>query len=231
MPDTGSDTSPVWSPDGTRIAVQASRPGKDISLHQALTDGTGADEVLLDGPGNFTMSPSSWSADGHFILYVTRGSAVWVLPLLGDRKHRPLIQTPSIETSAVFSPDIRWVAYTSNEDGQPNVYVRPFPEPGVKFRVSRDGGSYPVWSADGNLDADGNMMAVPIEATSRFDPGAPRALFTTGTPTAYLRQGLGSVATAYAVTKDGQRFLVGAASRQSKVAPLTVILNWRSAIK
>jgi hypothetical protein len=165
---------------------------------------------------------------------MTRGSDVWVLPLLGDRKLRPLIQTPSTETSAVFSPNVRWVAYTSNEDGQPNVYVRPFPEAGVKFRVSRDGGSHPVWRADGKelfyLDADGNMMAVPIVATSRFEPGVPQSLFSTGTPPAARRQGLGSVATAYGVTKNGQRFLVSAASRQSRVAPLTVLLNWMTAI-
>jgi len=233
-PDAGSDTSPVWSPDGTHIAFQASRPGKDISLHQVLTDGTGADELLLDGPGNFTMAPSSWSADGHFILYMTHGSDVWVLPLFGDRKPFPLAQTPFTETSAVFSRDGRWVAYTSNEGGRPNVYVRPFPEASGKLQISRDGGSYPVWRADGKelfyLDAEGTMMAVAIDATSRFDPGVPQPLFSTGTPTADRRQGLGSVGV-YAVTRDGQRFLVGAASRQSRVAPLTVLLNWMSAIK
>ena len=153
-----------------------------------VDNGTGADELLLAGPGNFTMTPSGWSADGRFIAYTTRGSNVWVLPLFGDRKPFALAETPFTEGSAVFSPDGRWIAYTSNEGGQPNVYVQPFPGPGAKSQMSRDGGSHPVWRADGKelfyLGADGTMMAVPIGAARSFDAGLPQAQFPANAPRA-----------------------------------------------
>ena len=96
------------------------------------------------------------------------------------RWHKPR----STKRGGVFSPDGRWIAYTSDEGGQPNVYVQPFPGAGGKYQVSRDGGSYPVWRADGKelfyLGADATLMAVPIDATREFEAGVPQALFPTG---------------------------------------------------
>jgi hypothetical protein len=237
--DPGTDTAPVWSPDGTRIAFEGRRSGK-ASLRQQLVDGTAADESLRDVSGSITdTDPSGWSADGRFIAYTLAGAIfpgsgsamtadVWVLPLFGDRKPFPVAQTAFLETGGVFSPDGRWIAYTSNESGQPNVYVQPFLRAGGKYPVSRDGGSHPVWRADGKelfyLSAAATMMAVPINATGQLEGGEPQTLFQPGRP--ILTRGQ-----AYAVTKDGGRFLVNVDFRRSNVAPLTVVVNWTAAIQ
>ena len=224
----GQERSPVWSPDGARIAFQSSRSAQPIALRQTLSTETGRDELILEGPGNFTMTPSGWSSDARFIAYTTRGSNVWIVPLFGDRKPFAFADSPFIETSAVFSPDGRWIAYTSNEGGQADVYVQSFSGAGGKSQVSRNGGSHPVWRSDGRelfyLGLDGTMMSVPIGAGQALDAGLPLALFHANVWTLARNQ-------VYAVTKDGQRFLVTAAPQKSSgTAPLTVVLNWRAAI-
>lgn len=223
----GQERSPVWSPDGARIAFQSSRSRQPIAVRQTLSSETGKDELLLDGHANFTMTPTGWSSDGRFIAYTTRGSNVWILPLFGDRKPFAFAEAPFIEASAVFSPDGRWIAYTSDEGGQTDIYVQAFPGPGAKSQVSRDGGSHPVWRADGRelfyLAADGTMMAVPVGAARSFDAGLPRALFKANVWALARNQ-------VYAVTKDGQRFLVTTTTQKaSGAAPLTVVLNWTAA--
>jgi hypothetical protein len=128
----------------------------------------------------------------------------------------------------VFAPNARWIAYASNETSQTNVYVQTFPGTSGKYQISRDGGSQPVWRADGKelfyLAADGTLMAVAIDATVHV-AGVPQALFVTTAPI------FNSSQSQYAAAKDGKRFLINAIPQQSRAAPLTVVLNWQEELK
>jgi len=132
--DPAQDFFPIWSPDSTRI-VYTSRAGSGIgALFQKLTNGAGAEEPFLTT--DQTLTPTSWSADGRFLMYMSidpkTSSDIWVVPMsgnAGDRKPFLFLKTPFREAYGVFSPDGRWVAYHSNESGRPEIYVRPFIPP------------------------------------------------------------------------------------------------------
>jgi Tol biopolymer transport system component len=194
-------------------------------------DGTGAEKLLVKSDES-PAYPLDWSHDGRFVLYESQapktGADLWVLPLAGDKKPFPFLQTAFSEDNGTFAPDTKWIAYVSNESGRDEVYVQPFPATGAKFRVSRDGGTYPMWRGDGRelffVSLDGTMMAASINTGSGIEPGIPQALFPSGiTLTGNRRQ--------YAVTKDGQRFLLNVPLGRSTPTPLTVVVNWQAAQK
>src|SRR5262245_13115874 len=200
--DAIADTSPIWSPDGSRVAFHSVRTGES-TLRQILVSGAARDEKLMAGP---QLLPSDWSPDGRFITYSPSASSsdVWILPLTGDRKPFALVQTPFSERNGAFSPDGRWIAYQSNETGQSQVYVRPFPPTAKKWLVSIDGGEQPTWRGDGKelffLAPDSKMMAATVDTSRQFETGTPQALF--------VAPALGPTnSRQYAVSKDGKRFL------------------------
>jgi eukaryotic-like serine/threonine-protein kinase len=218
------EASPVWSPDGARIAFSSDRKGQPLIVKSA--SGTGAEEILFrsDEPKN----PSSWSADGRYLLFSRTLSKtktdVWVLPLSGDRKPFPLVQSEFIDRNGQFSPDGRWVAYVSDESGRLEIYVVPFPGPGGKWQISTGGGATPHWSADGRelfyTSPNLELMAVEIKPGPEFEVSPPKLLFTLSSLTA---QG------SYDVSADGRRFLQGV-SREAAPTPVTLVLNWTSEI-
>ena len=137
-----------------------------------------------------------------------------------------MVNTPSDERHGQFSPDGRWVAYTTNESGQSEIVVQPFPEPTGKWQASTGGGAQPRWRADGRelyfIAPDGKLMAAPVTASgSTFQAGTPIALFATriGAAVATARQH-------YAVSRDG-RFLINETAEEAAVSPITLILNWK----
>ena len=142
--DPGSDICPIWSPDGSRIIWMSNREGR-MRLYQKAASGAGQEEPLSNVEG----LPSDWSRDGRLIIYLDEygGSKtkndVWVLPLDGEQKPFPFLQTEAYEGGAQLSPDGRWLAYTSDESGRYEVYVQRFPAGGGQRQVSTGGGIGP----------------------------------------------------------------------------------------
>jgi eukaryotic-like serine/threonine-protein kinase len=156
-----------------------------------------------------------------------------VLPLLGERKPKLIVGTQFRETTARFSPDGHFIAYTSDATGRTEVYVRPF-SPGqevtTEWPVSKDGGTEPVRRQDGKelffISADSKMMAVTVTTTPTFPAGIPQALF----PVPIF--GGGSVFNVHRWdTLDGKRFLINSATTATSSTPITVVLNWQAGLK
>ncbi len=213
------------------------------NLYMKSSSGAVNEELLLESPQDKAVN--DWSADGRFLLYHShdphRDRDLWVLPLDGDHKPWVFLKTNFNERWARFSPDGRWVAYTSNESGHDEIYVRPFLEPaastskdgssGGQWQVSTAGGIYPLWRSDGKelyyLAPEGQMMAVPITvAGTALAPAAPVVLFLPriyggGTDTSLGRQ--------YDITRDG-RFLINTVLDAAS-SPITFIQNWKPTAK
>jgi eukaryotic-like serine/threonine-protein kinase len=215
------DADVVWSPDGLRFAFFSCCEGPS-TLYVKDVNETGKGQPLLSSG---FRSPWDWSADGRFIIYSenapTTNRDLWVLPLFGEQKPYPFLQTEFNETYAQFSPDGRFVAYVSNESGNDEVYVALFDNPREKWRISTAGGSQPRWRRDGKelfyVGPDNNLMAAPIRLGQNIDSGTPLKLFQVDL-------------TVYDVMPDGQRFLIST-TKGTQVLPFIVTLNWTSDLK
>jgi hypothetical protein len=148
---------------------------------------------------------------------------------MGDRQPALFLQMPFAEGSGRFSPDGRWIAYTSNDQGRNEVYVQTFPASGGKWQISSNGGQQPWWRSDGKelyyLSADGKLMAVEVKPGGSFEALAPRALFDLAPARA-----LGG-ASSYAVTAAGDRFLFVTAREEAASLQFTVVVNWTAEAK
>jgi Tol biopolymer transport system component len=239
--DRAEENTPIWSPDGHRIVFDSSRRGP-LELYEKASNGPGTEKVVLVDRRN--KFPASWSPDGRFILYMVddgepSGWDLWVLPLFGDLKPFPFLQTSSNEVQGQFSPDSRWVMYASNDSGRYEVYVAPFPGPGPARQISFGGGVWPRWRHDGleafYLAPDGKLMTAQVNAHGpTFDAGRARPLFD-ARPRAMRWP--------YGVSLDGQRFLVNTVVEQTLQAnlpysvslvdstPLTLVVDWATGLK
>jgi hypothetical protein len=147
----------------------------------------------------------------------------------GEHKPIPYLQTEFSEFQARFSPDGRWITYTSDESGRNEVYVQIFPTAAEKCKISTDGGADPRWRRDGQelfyLATDQKLMAVEVRKSATFQPGLPKILFVTRVT------GLADRRNHYAVSKDGQRFLVNTLVEEASSNPITVVLNWTADLR
>ncbi|MEW5975489.1 MAG: protein kinase [Acidobacteriota bacterium] len=222
--DASYQDRPVWSPDGTRLVFSSGRGELYLKNLSSPEEG----HALLKS--ETIKHPQDWSLDGRFILYTNLDSKVgqqdlWFIPLFGDRQPAPFLTTPFEEKQGQFSPDGRWVAYCSDESGKDEVYVQSFPVAGNKVLISTSGGTEPRWRRDGKelfyLAADGRLMAVEIlKAGPTLTAGIPKAL-----PVKTRRRARAS----YAVTGDGQRFLIYTATDEPPI--IDVVLNWTRGLR
>jgi serine/threonine-protein kinase len=157
--DPANETKPVWTPDGQRIVFASTRGnGSTSNLYWQRSDGTGEIQRLTNSPNQ--QLPGSWHPSGKFLAFQEQtggGFDLIILPMEGNEasgwkpgKPIPLLSTPATETEPMFSPDGRWIAYSSQESGALDVYVRPFPGPGGKWQISSGGGQFPTWSRTRN---------------------------------------------------------------------------------
>jgi len=255
----------IWKPDGTQITVAASFGGKPPNIFTASAEGRGGPgggrargrsgrgdggelnaETGAPGLQRLTtsanaQSPASWTSDGKTLVFVETAAAtgmdLWTLSLDGDRTPRPLLQTPGNEQAATVSPDDRHIAYESNADGQPGVYVADFPSMANQHRVSPANARSPVWSRDGRSlffhqgggggrgagrgrggtgGGDSVLMAVDVGSSARFTLSPPRRIVDVPA----------SVWLGFDILPDGSFVMVNGGQIAGAVSELGVILNW-----
>ena len=227
----GNNDWAAWTPDGKSVTYASNR-AEPWRLFWKPFDGSGKEDLLLPRTtGN--QQPYSWSADGKALFYSdstpATGQDIWVLPIDGDRRPRPIVRTPASELDARLSPDGRWLAYASDESGRYEVYVQSFSGSGGKWAISADGGREPVWAHNGRelfYRSGDKMMAAAVATQPTFQAATPRLLFQGP------YEGTTTLSPDYDVTVDDQRFLMVRASEQrSPPADFNVVLNWFQELK
>jgi Tol biopolymer transport system component len=221
-----ADGRPLWSPDGRTIAYGERPSAVQSRIYRKPADGSSREELLAEAA--YQMVLRDWSPDGKYALYSMRPGAVqmdlFLLPMGGSagtaRKPVGYQNSPANESRGAFSPDSRWVAFTSDESGESRVYVQAVPASGPKWPVSAGAGDSGAWRRDGRelyyLASDRKLMAVPVETgPGGFHAGVPRALFETPAQTEFQP------------SADGKRFLMRLPPEgESGVAPIEIVVNW-----
>src|SRR5437867_340901 len=219
-----SEISPVWSPDGERIAYAVTGKHDDLLVKPSVG---GKEAVLLRSEQD--KLPTAWYRDGRLLVYSAtdpkrkRQWDIWILPLSGKGEPRPYLETQFNETGGQLSPDGRWMLYLSDESGRNEVYVAPFPEPGGKWQISTGGAVVGKWLRGGTeiiyLSSDLTVMTVEVLAEgSRFETGSPKRLFRA------------EPSVSGDITPDGQRFIIAIRPSVGQNLPITLVANWTAGL-
>jgi len=217
------DGSPVWSPDGRRLAYQSSQAGA-YNIYFRNSDGSGSEERLTVDQDHST-TPLSFSPDGKSLLFQkTRAGVpeIWVYPFEKGSSPRPLLQGPFRHEGGSLSPDGRWLAYQSDESGKVEVYVTAFPGPGGKWQISTEGGTNALWGPDGReifYRKEKKVLRVAVATSPAFTASRPELLFE-------------GDYNGWDIARDGKRFLmVKDEAAESAPKHLNLVLDWFEDLK
>jgi serine/threonine-protein kinase len=212
---------------------QSGPPGGEGGLVRQPFDGSRSQERLT----SLNQFPDSWSRDGRYVVFTQSGEpggqSIGILPMEGDPDPKSIFfDSAANECCSVISPDGKWLAYVSTQLGPPNVYVSPFPEPNVKWLVSKEGGGQPIWSPDGKelFYRSGNrMMVVPIQVRDQaLNAGSPKVLFEGS----YVSHSNPPGIQFYDISPDGNRFLMmREGDLPAAQGQINVVLNWFEELK
>jgi Tol biopolymer transport system component len=223
--ERGQQFEPIWTADNSGVIfVSFSNSGWEI-YRQSTTGGTRRTVLRSET----RILPEALSPDGVTLLYEILNAGLWHVSLTGEPKPTAYLSNPNAATlnEPEFSPDGKWVVYSANDSGQPEIYMQSFPVPGERVRVSTRGGLQAHWRADGRelfyVEPEGSLVAVPVDMSKTVTIGAPVRLFTMPlAPSQFLNE--------YAVSRDGQRFLVQVPDTSGDSLRIVVTTNWASSI-
>ena len=221
-------TTPLWSPDGRRIAY-ATYPSGEVYIRDAR--GSESEKILFRPP---TFSPlDDWSRDGRFLFSEAVDLRRFHVDVgvfdVSAGTARPLLKEAFNQMGARLSPDGHWLAYESDESGEFEIFVRSFPASSDRWQVSAGGGAQPRWRRDGKelfyVSPDRKIMSLEVRPGSPLETGKPHGLFQTRIlPQVEARNH-------YDVTADGQRFIVNSRRPEDAFLPITVVVNWRRGVE
>ena len=216
--------TPIWSPNDQHISYHLLNNTK---IFERDANGPGQENTLLQSQN--TVYLNDWSPDGRYLVYSQISPEgryeLWLLPTTGDRKPMPFPRTAFDQLQGQFSPDSKWIAYTSNESGRQEIYVQGFPAGGPRWLVSSGGGTLARWRRDGKeifyRALDGKLMVAAVRnVPGGLEFGTPAALFRTSEPQ-------GQFSYPYDVSSDGQKILALVPGEVAgDAASLSVIVNW-----
>ena len=237
-----SEYNPIWTQDGKRIVFTSDQGDVGSGIYWKPADGMGKDVLIEGSLFQFAqIFPSSWSGDGKTLVltgnFFADGRANYDIGILdpeGDSKYKPLLKEKHNESQPQVSPNGHWMAYVSNESGQAQIYVRPFPEADAGcWQVSMSGGNSPLWSRDGHelfYRSGDAVMAVPVETEPSFSFETPKPLFRRA-----FRRSTSTSANQWDVSPDGKFLMIKdtgvTAPTLENALRINIVLNWFEELK